>query len=383
MDFNLSHEQAMLTQAVSRLFEREHDPGTRRRRLAGEPVPLDRLWPQLADMGVLGINLPSPHGVMDLDAQEAAIASHLVAQAMGKTLATDPFISCCVVASPLLASLGTTAQKDVLLHAVAAGSTRITLAHAEGGPGSDLITIHTQARTIDGGYCLNGHKLGVLDAQGATHFIVAARTDGAPDDEEGVSLFLVASNQPGLSVRSSLGFDGGDVGELQLDNVKLDAAALLGPQDKALAALHHAVHRGMAALVSEASGAMERLLELSIEHLKTRQQFGQPLAQFQALQHHIAGMATALEQARSMALYAAAACADQNAAMRGKALSAAKVLVGQESLAMARRAVQLHGGMGMTDEVLVGHLFRRLMTINATWGSAEEHLQRYSETLSP
>ncbi|TXI16657.1 MAG: acyl-CoA dehydrogenase [Ottowia sp.] len=148
---------------------------TRRRRLAGEPVPLDRLWPQLADMGVLGINLPSPHGVMDLGAQEAAIASHLVAQAMGKTLATDPFISCCVVASPLLASLGTTAQKDVLLHAVAAGSTRITLAHAEGGPGSDLITIHTQARTIDGGYCLNGHKLGVLDAQGATHFIVAAR----------------------------------------------------------------------------------------------------------------------------------------------------------------------------------------------------------------
>ena len=117
--------------------------------------------------------------------------------------------------------------------------------------------------------------------------------------------------------------------------------------------------------------------------LNRPQQFGQPLAQFQALQHHIAGMATALEQARSMALYAAAACADQNAAMRSKALSAAKVLVGQESLAMARRAVQLHGGMGMTDEVLVGHLFRRLMTINATWGSAEEHLQRYSETLSP
>jgi alkylation response protein AidB-like acyl-CoA dehydrogenase len=269
-----------------------------------------------------------------------------------------------------------------LLPKLAGGTLKVVLAHAEGNRGVDLVGTRTVAKAVEDGYALTGRKLNVPDAGSADLFIVCARTSGGQDDEDGLSLFLVNRSTSNLGVVCRTGFDGGEIGELHLDDVVVVSDALLGARDAGFQPMQHAVHRGIAALLAEAVGAMERLVEISIAYLKTRRQFGQPLAGFQALQHHIADMATSVEQAHSMSLLATAAITGSEAAERARSVAAAKYLVGRHALQIGKCAVQLHGGIGMTEELAVGHYFRRLMTINAAWGNAEQHLGYFANGLS-
>lgn len=370
MDFKLTDEQTLLADTVQRLFEQEHDLHTRRRRLNGEAVRADAMWPRLVDLGLAGVMLPESRGGMGLADQEGAVAAHLVAQAMGRFLVPDPFVSHAVVSAPLLAEVGAPEQVARWLLQPAAG--RLALAHEETGAAPQQV----HAILAQGQWRLSGRTHGVMDAAGAAAFLVSAR------GTEGTELFLVPRDAAGLGVQARVAFDGGDVGDLHLDGVTATAEHRLTGGDAARCAVERAVGRGIAALLAEAVGVMAQLLAWSIAHLKTRHQFGQPLAAFQALQHHVADMASRIEQARSMALLAGAACLATDASERRRGLSSAKAMVGRQAIEVGRLAVQLHGGMGMTDEVPVGHAVRRLMVIDAQWGSAESHLDRLAADLA-
>jgi alkylation response protein AidB-like acyl-CoA dehydrogenase len=380
MDFDLTEEQAMLADMAGRLFQNEHDPRSRRRRLAGEAPAESGLWASLADLGILGIHVPDTYGGTASSEQESAISSHIIAKAMGRMLVNEPFVSTAVVAASLIAHAASARQKEELLPKLAYGKLKIVLAHADGGKSTDLAHTETCASQVSDGYRLRGVKHRIPDSSSAHQFIISARTSGAMTDEHGISLFLVDRDCEGLTSRCDVGFDGSDVGELRLDDVLVSADRLIGSVDEGLRPMRRAIHRGISALLAEAVGAMERLQEMAIEHLKTRKQFGQPLARFQILQHYVADMATALEQSYSMSLMACSASAHDDDADGARSIAAAKHMVGRHGLVVGKHAVQLHGGVGMTDDLLVGQYFRRLIMIDAAWGNAEEQLGCFART---
>jgi alkylation response protein AidB-like acyl-CoA dehydrogenase len=221
----------------------------------------------------------------------------------------------------------------------------------------------------------------VPSGDSAHTLIVSARTAGGAADTDGITLFLVDSSAPGVTIRGFPTIDGLRAAEVILSGVEVSSEAILGTAGAGFELLEFGVDQGIAALCAESVGAMERLLELTTEHLRTRRQFGQPIGSFQALQHRVAEMATAIEQARSIALLAASRADHPERLERRRAMSAAKALVGRAGRFVGQQAVQLHGGMGMTDELAVGHYFKRLTCIDVTWGNAEHHVELYGQLL--
>lgn len=221
----------------------------------------------------------------------------------------------------------------------------------------------------------------VLHGDSAHRLIVQARTSGDQHDQEGLTLFLVDANAPGVTIKGFPTLDGQRAAEITLADVRVPATAVLGEVGSGYLPLEWAVDRGLAALCAEAVGAMEQLLDLTAEHLRTRKQFGQPIARFQALQHRVADMQIAIEQARSMAFLAAAYADHPERGERRKALSGAKAMIGRSGQFVGQQAVQLHGGMGMTAELAVGRYFKRLTCIDMTWGNTEHHLEIYGDFL--
>ena len=237
--------------------------------------------------------------------------------------------------------------------------------------------MQTVARREGEAWVLDGVKAVVQAGESANVFVVSARTAGAIDAEEGISLFLVPKDAPGVSVLGTPTMDGGRVADVTLKNVQLTGAALLGEEGKGYATLERAVGRGILALCAEALGAMEAAKAATLDYLRTRKQFGVPIGSFQALQHRMADMFIHLEQARSMAMLAAVKLGSQDAAERRRAVSAAKYRVNQAARYIGQQAVQLHGGMGVTDELPASHYFKRLATIELTLGDADHHLARF------
>lgn len=386
MNFSYTEEQVLFDDMLNRLVQDAHAAGPGKRPLPGEPSESNAaMWATLAQVGALGILVGEDDGGIATSTQDNAIATHIAAKALGRGVANTPFISSAVIAASLLADMGNAAQREETLPSLVAGNKRITLAHAEAGPATELAHVQASAQAREarfgGWWRLEGRKLGVLDAGTADHFIVAARTSGAPADAHGISLFLLDRAIQGVQVIDRTAFDGSAIGELVLDNVQVPTTALLGTLDHGFAPMQHAIHRGMAALLAEATGVMERLVEMTFEYLKTRRQFGQPLSRFQALQHHAADMWTSVEQATSMSFMAMQACTLPDGAERASRLAAAKFLVGRNALQVSNLAVQLHGGIGMTAELPVGHYVRRLMVIDAMWGNASAQLEQYGKGL--
>jgi alkylation response protein AidB-like acyl-CoA dehydrogenase len=285
------------------------------------------------------------------------------------------------VAAPLLARLGTDAQRETLLPAIVAGERRVVLATYEPNAHFELAHVTTTATPHVHGWVLSGHKSVVVGGESADVLVVSARTSGAASDERGISLFLVPVEGEGISRRIVPTIDGLRAAEIALENVHVGADAVLGPADAAYGELERAVDRGIAGLCAEAVGAMEQLLDMTAEHLRTRRQFGQPIGHFQALQHRVADMAIAIEQARSTALLAAAKVESEDRNERRRAISAAKVMAGRSGRYVGEQAVQLHGGMGMTDDLAVGWYFKRLVAIDLTYGDTDHHLERYGALL--
>jgi alkylation response protein AidB-like acyl-CoA dehydrogenase len=304
------------------------------------------------------------------------VAVMLAAQELGQALAGGGWLCSTVMAGQLLSQLATPAQQQAWLPAMAEGRLQATVALYEPGARYEWHHVDTRAQADGNSHILSGRKTLVLQGDSAGLLLVVARTHGASDAAHGLSVFAVDPGMPGVQIQGFDTLDGGRAAHVVLHEVRLEATRLLGPADQAFEALEATLDAANAALCAEAVGAVEALIAHTADHLRTRQQFGSPLARFQVLQHRLADMAIGLEQLKSMACAAAAALTDSDAAQRRRVVSAAKALVSQHGRQIGLSAIQLHGGMGMTDECRVGHYTKRLMVMGQLFGDAAWHMKR-------
>jgi alkylation response protein AidB-like acyl-CoA dehydrogenase len=373
MHFNLTDEQRALADMVQRFLAQQYGFEARRKILRSPEGWSREIWGKLAEMGLLGLQVPPEQGGM----APAAIETMLTLNAMGRALVVEPYLSSAILGSALVAALGSPAQQAALLPAMAEGRRIVVPAHGEEGARYDLSRVATTARRGGAGWVLSGRKAVVLHAPAADLLLVSARTSGAVDDERGLSVFAVPTGTAGLRSVPYPTIDGQRGADVVLEDVSLAPDALLGAEGGAFPALATAWDLGVAALCAEAVGVLQVTLEATTEYTRTRQQFGVPIARFQALQHRMADMLMHVEQARSMSYLAAMVAGAAGLRERRRQLSAAKVVVGQACRFVGQQAVQLHGGMGVTDELAVSHCFKRLMAIEATLGDTEHHLERF------
>jgi alkylation response protein AidB-like acyl-CoA dehydrogenase len=376
MDFTFSQEQQMLLETTRRFIAKDYTFETRNRIRNDTPHAHSRqVWQGLADLGLLSLNVPEADGGLG----GGAIDTMLVMTAMGEGLVLEPFLSCAVLATRAVALLGSARQREAMLPALAAGDLIAVLAHDEASTRFDRTAIETLAFASDGGYKLSGRKSVIAHAPIADVLFVTARIG---DAQGPIAIFAVPRDTAGLRQVAFQTVDGISAAELVLDQVSLSADALLGEENvDATAQLETILDTGLAAVCAEAVGALDRLLAATVEYTRTRKQFGTPIARFQALQHRMAEMVLYIEQARSMSYLAAVRIAEADPTLRRASLSAAKVVVGQACRFVGQQAVQLHGGMGVTDELDVSHYFKRLMAIEIQFGSTDQHLESYGAML--
>jgi alkylation response protein AidB-like acyl-CoA dehydrogenase len=374
MNFEFSEEQQQLHDTVDRYLTEQYTFG-KFRAISASPAGWDRaVWGGLAELGVLAINVPVAQGGLGFGPLETLA----LMGACGRSLLLEPFLSSAVIATAALRALADDAEAARLLTSMAAGDQIAVLAHFEPDSRFETQWVNTRAQRIGEIYRLDGHKAVVVHAAAADTLLISARTSGNPGDAQGISLFRVPRESEGLTLDDYPIIDGQHAADVHLKGVEIPAAARVGADGLSLPVIESALDIGLAAICADAVGVMQALLDATIAYVQTRQQFGVAIGRFQALQHRIADMLIHLEQARSMSYLAALRCADENIPERRRALSAAKAVIGQSCRFVGQQAVQLHGGMGMTDELAVSHWFKRLTAAELMFGDSDTHLQRYA-----
>jgi alkylation response protein AidB-like acyl-CoA dehydrogenase len=378
MDFTFTEEQQMLLDTTRRFIAKEYGFETRRQIREASPEGFSRdVWRVLADLGLLSLNVPEEEGGLG----GSAIDTMLVMNAIGEGLLLEPYLASAVIATKTIALLGDSAQRSALLPALAAGDEIAVLAHDEPGTRFDWQAIETRAWPAGNGYMLTGHKSLVSHGASANILLVTARL-AAAGQHGPLAVFAVPRDAEGLQKVSYTTVDGLRASEIRLNQTFVPASALLNADSDAEARLGEILDAGLAAVCAEAVGALDKLLAATVEYARNRKQFGAPIGKFQALQHRMADMVLHIEQARSMSYLAAVRCNDPDPVTRRRALSAAKVVIGQACRFVGQQAVQLHGGMGVTDELDVSHYFKRLMAIELQFGSTDHHLEMFANLLS-
>ena len=373
MDFSLSEEQQLLKDSVDR-FVREAYEFDKRRALAQSADGFSRdNWSQMAELGWLAVSLPEEFGGIG----GGPVETMIIMEALGSGLVLEPYLASVVMGGGALMLGGRDEQKREWLPKLAEGKCMLALAYAEPQARYDLHDVALTATKNGGGYVLNGQKGVVLHGGCADMLIVSARTSSERRDAAGITMFLVDANAGGISRRDYPTVDGLRAAEVAFDNVSVGDDAVIGLVDEGLALLETVADHATAALCAEAVGCMKVLHDDTNEYLKTRKQFGQPLSKFQVLQHRMVDMFMEYEQSRSMAYMATLKLDEEDANARKKAVSAAKVQIGNSGRFIGQESVQLHGGMGMTDELRVGHYFKRLTMIDVMFGNKDHHLRRY------
>jgi alkylation response protein AidB-like acyl-CoA dehydrogenase len=378
MDFNYSNEQLALQDTLRRFIDRDYG-FERRRELARSTLGFSaEAWAQYADLGLLSLPFPEEFGGLDGNAVDVMLVMELV----GRGLLLEPFLSTVVMCGGLIRDAAAERLKRTMLPRIGAGEIKAALACYEGPARYELSRVACAAVRSGGGWRLSGRKTVVLDAASADYFLVSARTGGASADPRGISVFLVGREAAGVSTFAYPTQSGGRAADLRLENVAVDANALVGPPEEGLAIVERAVDRGIAGLCAEAVGIITALNEATLSHLKTRKQFGVPIGNFQALQHRMADMFIAAEQARSMAVIAAVNADSDDAGARRRAISGAKAYIGQAARLVGQQAVQMHGAMGVVDDLIVSHYFKRLTMIDMSLGDVDFQLGRFSDMLA-
>ena len=374
MDFEFSDEQQQLHDTVDRYLNEQYDFDKFRAVNASAEGWDKATWKGMAELGVLAINVPAEQGGLGFGPLE----NLALMGACGRNLLLEPFLSSAIIATAILRRHSGVAAVAEMLQKMASGETIAVLAHYESDSRFETQWVTTEARESGDGYELDGHKAVVMHASAADTLLVSARTSGSAGDVEGVSLFLVPRTAKGVTLESYPTIDGQRAADVYLHGVQVPAAARLGDEGSALPHIDAAIDIGIAALCAEAVGVMQAMVDATVNYVQNRQQFGVAIGRFQALQHRIADMLIHLEQARSMSYLAAMRCDDENVLERRRAMSASKAVVGQSCRFVAQQAVQLHGGMGMTDELIVSHWFKRLTAAEMMFGDSDTHLQRYA-----
>jgi alkylation response protein AidB-like acyl-CoA dehydrogenase len=379
MEFNYSEEQLALQDTLQRFISRDYDFDKRRTFAASELGFSAQAWSQYAELGLLALPFPEEFGGLGGNGVDVM----LVMEQFGQGLLLEPYLSTVVTCGGLIRDAGSEALKKKLLPQIAEGKLKLALAAYEAAGRYDLSYVAATAQESGASWRLSGRKTVVLDGASADHFLVSARSGGKTADRDGLSLFLVPRDAKGLTVAAYPTQSGARAADLLLENVSLGADAVIGSAGKALPIIERAVERANAALCAEAVGIINALNQATLNYLKTRKQFGVAIGTFQALKHKMADMLIAAEQSRSMAIIAAVHADSTDAAERHRAVAAAKAYIGQSGRLVGQHAVQMHGGMGVVDELNVSHYFKRLTMIDLTFGDADYQLASFSETLKP
>ncbi|GAB3422037.1 acyl-CoA dehydrogenase family protein [Massilia agilis] len=369
MDFDFKEEQLQFADALKRWIGRDYGFEARGAIVQSEHGTSDAAWSTLAELGMTALPVPVAQGGFD----GSAVDMFVVMRELGRGLVVEPYFATVLGAQFLKLGGG----HEALLERVAAGELKLACALGERQSRHDMADIATTARREGDGYVIDGEKKVVIHGAHAGVLVVSARTGGGERDHDGISLFVVPADAPGVQVTGYRTLDGLRAADVRLSGVTLGAHALLGAVGQGWDILDAALDYGAGLLCAEALGAMEALFDATLDYLKTRQQFGVPIGKFQALQHRMADMFIHLEQARSMALLAAVKLDAPDAIERRRAVSAAKYRIGQAARFVGQQAVQLHGGMGVTDELPASHYFKRLSMIELTLGDADHHLARF------
>lgn len=373
MNFEHTEDRRMLADSLDRFIAEQYGFAERDRiAKSGEGLSRDH-WAQLAEIGALGALFPEDVGGFGGAGFDVAV----VFESLGKGLVVEPFLGALIVGRAI-AKAGSGAQKERIASLID-GSTIAALAHDEPGSHYEPTLVRTRAERSGDGWVLSGAKAVVQHGEQAGLLLVSARTAGAEDAADGISLFLVPGDAQGIARRGYQNIDGGRAAELKLDGVRVGADALLGTEGQGAAVLEHATGWGLLALAAESLGAMEVAKRDTLEYLRTRKQFGVPIGSFQALQHRMADLLLEVEQARSAVINAAAAVDGEDRIAREKALSAAKYSIGHIGTRVAEESIQLHGGIGMTWELPLSHYAKRLVMIDHQLGDEDHHLARYIE----
>ena len=373
MDFNFSEEQQLLADTVQRFVRDDYSFEKRRDILKSKAGWSRENWQAMADLGLTALNVPEEHGGLGSGPVETMLVMH----ALGEGLVIEPFLAAAVLTPALLNALGDKASAARLLPDIASGERIIIVAHQEPQTRGELNHVTTRAEKTSSGYVLDGFKNVISGGGAADELLVTARTSGRTGDTDGVSIFRVDPKAAGVIVNDYVTIDGQRAADIELKKVAVAATDLLGEEGKGFAAIEAAHEQAISALCGEAVGIMKAVNTATLEYTKSRKQFGQPIGRFQALQHRMADMFLHSEQARSMSYLAAIKCVDPDAGERRRALAAAKVIIGQAGRFVGQQAVQLHGGMGMTEELMVSHYFKRLTAIDLTFGDADFHTHQF------
>ena len=378
MDLSLSAEDSILRDSVER-FVRQSYPFNERRNFVNENKSfLEENWQKFSKLGWLGLNLPEEFGGNG----GSAVDTMVVAEALGPGLILEPFLETVVIGSKLIQVGSNEKQKSEFLSNLVGGRLILTFAFAEPQSRYSLSDVQLSAKPNGDQFVLNGKKAVVRHASSADKIIVSARTAGDRRDKRGITLFLVDRNNPGLSRRDYRLQDDVPASELIFDNVFLSRTAMIGDLDCALPLVELVVDHGIAMVCAEAVGIMSALYTATLQYVKTREQFGQPIGKFQVIKHRMVDMLMACEEARSMAYMATLKLDESDPNVRKRAASAAKVCIGKAARFVGQQSIQLHGGIGMTDELDVGHYFKRLTMIDILFGDVDFHLRRYSACAS-
>lgn len=372
MNFDLSAEQSGIRDSLRRFISKSYG-FEQRRTLARQKSYSSEAWSTYAELGILA--LPFPEEVGGLGGSGVDVM--LVMESFGEGLLLEPYVSTIVLCGGLLTQVS--GEHADILCDIIEGRRHLAFAGFEPDGRYTASCVTTRAEALSNQWHLNGRKSMVYDSPFADTFVVSARVGGGVTDRDGIALFVVDAHAPGVEVRPYGTHDGSTAAEIVLKNVRVDSTALVGTVGEAMPLIEKALDRTVAAQCAEAVGIMASLKEQTIQHLQTRKQFGQPIGKFQALRHRVAEMAVQLEQARAMALLAAVYVDCDDAALRASTVSGAKAFVSRCARFVGQEAVQLHGGMGLTDELAIGHGFKRLTMLEAAYGDSDYHLARYSD----
>jgi alkylation response protein AidB-like acyl-CoA dehydrogenase len=373
MDIQFTEEQELLRSSIQRLLRDQYDFDARRKIVATDEGWSRKHWSAFAELGLCAAPFQESSGGLG----GGPLATMIVMQEFGRNLVIEPFLETVVLAGGLIEDVGSPVQREDFLPQIMAGESIWALAWAEGRSRYDFSNVATSARRNGDGYLLSGTKAAVIGAPWADKLIVSARTSGGPRDRGGVSLFVVDRQSANLHLQSFKTIDGRRAAEITLMNVQVPASHLLGTEGEGIAALEACRDRAIAALCAEAVGAMTELNSATLEYTKTRKQFGVALGTFQVLQHHMVDMFIALQESISLTQHLNLTLA-ANEPGSSKLASGAKSKVGEAARFVAEQALQLHGGMGMSDELNVGHYFKRIASINIQFGDPTYHLMRYA-----
>jgi len=374
MDLELSDDQRLLKDSVNGLLARRYaDVVKTRAEMMGEPGGYSVSgWKEWAEQGLLAIPFSEDDGGLG----QGPVEMMIVGEAAGRTLAQEPFFATVVLGGGIVRHAASAAQRQRLVPELASGALTLALAHQEKQSRFDLFDVATTARPDgSGGWVLEGEKLVVSNGDSAGKLVVSARTSGDRRAREGIGLFLVDAKAPGVSVRGYPTQDGRRAADISFSSVKVGKDDVLGEAGAGLAPLERTVDEALAFLAAEAVGAMEVLYEATLDYAKTRKQFGVAIGSFQVIQHRLVDMFTALEQARSIALYGSMMAGEDDVTERRRAMHAVKVQIGKSARLVGQDAIQLHGGIGMTDEYKASHYFKRLTMIELAFGNTEHHLR--------